>query len=55
MNEKKEINEGTPAQRAVIDSVNADYRKPADLIGDNGLLKQSTQSIFDAALKAEIA
>jgi putative transposase len=39
----------------VIDSVIADYRKPADLIGENGLLKQSTQSIFEAALKEEIA
>ena len=43
------------AQQALIDHVIAGYQKPADLIGENGLLKQITKSIFEAALKAEMA
>jgi putative transposase len=43
------------AQQALIDQVIAGYQKPADLIGENGLLKQITKSIFEAALKAEMA
>ncbi len=33
----------------------ADYRKPADLIGENGLLKQLTKLVVEAALEAEMA
>jgi putative transposase len=33
----------------------ADYKKPADLIGENGLLKQLTKILVEAALEAEMA
>ncbi len=33
----------------------ADYRKPEDLIGENGLLKQLTKVLVEAALEAEMA
>ena len=33
----------------------ANYKKPADLIGENGMLKQLTKAVFEAALNAEMA
>ena len=46
------------AKRAVpqeiIDSLLADYQKPEDLIGENGLLKQLTKLLVEKALEAEI-
>jgi putative transposase len=33
----------------------ADYQKPEDLIGENGILKQLTQAIVERALQAELA
>nr|WP_242447180.1 transposase [Nitrosomonas supralitoralis] len=38
----------------LIDSLLADYKKPEDLIGENGLLKQLTKALFERALQAEI-
>ena len=32
----------------------ANYKKPADLIGENGMLKQLTKAVIEAALKAEM-
>ena len=56
MNDKKEVKDATAAaQQELIDHVIAGYQKPADLIGENGLLKQLTKRIFEAALKAEMA
>lgn len=37
------------------DSLLADYRKPEDLIGENGLLKQLTKLLVEKALEAELA
>ena len=49
----------TVAKRAVpkelLDSLLADYRKPEDLIGENGLLKQLTKLLVEKALEAEMA
>jgi putative transposase len=39
----------------LIDSLMANYRKPEDLIGENGLLKQLTKILVEKALEAEIA
>ncbi|MEQ1720577.1 MAG: IS256 family transposase [Nitrosomonas sp.] len=39
----------------LIDSLLADYKKPEDLIGENGLLKQLTKALVERALQAEIA
>jgi putative transposase len=49
----------TVAKKAVpkelLDSLLADYRKPEDLIGENGLLKQLTKLLVEKALEAEMA
>ena len=39
----------------LIDCLLADYKKPEDLIGENGLLKQLTKALVERALQAEIA
>ena len=36
----------------LIDSLLADYKKPEDLIGENGLLKQLTKLLVERALDA---
>ena len=38
----------------VIDALLADYKKPEDLIGQNGLLKQLTKALVERALQAEL-
>ena len=49
----------TVAKKAVpkelLDNLLADYRKPEDLIGENGLLKQLTKLLVEKALEAEMA
>jgi len=49
----------TVAKKAVpkewLDSLLADYRKPEDLIGENGLLKQLTRLLVEKALETEMA
>ncbi len=48
----------TVAKKAVpnelIDSLLADYKKPEDLIGEHGLLKQLTKALVERALEAEM-
>lgn len=39
----------------LIDLLLADYKKPEDLIGENGILKQLTKAIVERALQAELA
>lgn len=41
--------------KEVLDGLLADYKKPEDLIGDNGLLKQLTKALVERALQAEMA
>ncbi len=38
----------------LIDRLLADYKKPEDLIGENGLLKQLTKRLVERALEAEM-
>ncbi len=38
----------------LIDSLLSDYKKPEDLIGENGLLKQLTKILVERALQAEM-
>ena len=38
----------------LIDALLADYKKPEDLIGQNGLLKQLTKALVELALQAEL-
>ncbi len=49
----KQIDHAIP--QALLDHVIATYKKPADLIGENGLLKQLTKAVIEAALNAEMA
>ncbi len=39
---------------AVVDKLLADYKKPEDIIGENGLLKQLTKAVLERALGAEM-
>jgi putative transposase len=39
----------------LIDSLLADYKKPEDLIGENGLLKQLIKRLVERALEAEMS
>lgn len=39
---------------ALIDKLLADYKKPEDIIGENGLLKQLTKAVLERALNAEL-
>ena len=43
------------AQPDLIDLLLADYKKPEDLMGENGILKQLTKAIVERALQAELA
>lgn len=38
----------------LIDELLANYKKPEDIIGENGLLKQLTKAVLERALEAEI-
>jgi hypothetical protein len=38
----------------LIDKLLADYEKPEDIIGENGLLKQLTKALVERALHAEL-
>lgn len=38
----------------LIDKLLADYKKPEDIIGENGLLKQLTKAVLERALNAEL-
>src|SRR5947209_9338288 len=40
--------------KKVIDQLLADYKKPEDIIGENGLLKELTKAILERALEAEM-
>ncbi len=39
----------------LIDSLLSNYKKPEDLIGEHGLLKQLTKVLVERALQAEMA
>ena len=43
-----------PLPSGLIDSLLADYKKPEDLIGEHGLLKQLTKALVERALQAEM-
>ncbi len=44
-----------PLPRDLIDQLLANYKKPEDLIGEDGLLKQLTKALVERALAAEMA
>ena len=41
-------------RKEVVDELLKDYKKPEDIIGENGLLKQLTKAIIERALGAEL-
>src|SRR5436309_9683221 len=41
--------------KALIDQLLAEYKKPEDIIGEDGLLKQLTKAILERALQAELS
>jgi putative transposase len=41
-------------EKELIDKLLADYQKPEDIIGENGLLKQLTKALVERALHAEL-
>lgn len=38
----------------LLDQLNKDYKKPEDLIGENGLLKELTTRLLERAMQAEM-
>ena len=56
MSHRKSVTPALPASsQKLIEQLIAGYQTPADIIGENGLLKQITKAVFEAALKAEMA
>ncbi len=41
-------------EKDLLDRLLADYKKPEDLIGETGLLKQLTKALLERALEAEL-
>jgi putative transposase len=41
-------------EKGLIDKLLAEYEKPEDIIGENGLLKQLTKALVERALQAEL-
>ncbi|SDT53396.1 Transposase, Mutator family [Pseudomonas lini] len=54
MTEPKRTKRVKPELVKLADSLLANYRKPEDLIGENGLLKQLTKMLVERALEAEM-
>jgi putative transposase len=42
-------------QSILIDKLLGDYKKPEDIIGKNGLLKQLTKALLERAMQAEMS
>ena len=40
--------------KTLIDQLLTDYKKPEDIIGENGLLKQLTKAVLERAMHAEL-
>ena len=40
--------------KKLIDQLLTDYKKPEDIIGENGLLKELTKAVLERALQAEM-
>lgn len=41
-------------RKEVLDESTRDYKKPEDLLGENGLLKQLTKPLLERAMAAEL-
>jgi hypothetical protein len=55
MTDKNDSIETKPViAQALLDHVMANYTKPADLIGENGMPKQQTKAVIEAAQQAQM-
>src|ERR1700722_7692295 len=50
----RKLGEPMAIDKKLIDQLLTDYKKPEDIIGENGLLKQLTKAILERALQAEM-
>ena len=41
--------------KSLIDRLLKDYKRPEEIIGENGLLKQLTKAVLERALEAEMS
>ena len=41
--------------KTLIDQLLKDYKRPEEIIGENGLLKQLTKAVLERALEAEMS
>ncbi len=46
--------EKNPLPTELIDALLANYKKPEDLIGQDGILKQLTKALVERALQADL-
>src|ERR1017187_5682867 len=42
-------------EKEIVDRLLADYQKPEDLTGENGMLRQLTKDLMERALESEMA
>ena len=42
-------------EKEIVDRLLADYQKPEDLTGENGVLRQLTKALMERALESEMA
>src|SRR5580658_6174087 len=42
-------------ENELLDKLLAEYKKPEDIIGENGLLKQLTKALLERAMSAELS
>jgi putative transposase len=52
---RKKRSEEKPIRDELLDELLADYKKPEDVIGENGLLKRLTKRLVERAMNAELA
>src|SRR2546422_10133867 len=52
---RKKRTDEKPINEELIDELLADYKKPEDVIGENGLLKRLTKAVLQRAMNAEMA
>jgi putative transposase len=51
---RKKATDGKLIRDELLDELLADYKKPEDVIGENGLLKQLTKRLIERAMNAEL-
>src|SRR5437868_3166709 len=51
---RKKMENPMAIDKKLIDQLLADYKKPEDIIGEDGLLKQLTKALLERALQAEL-